>query len=174
MGSMNQKRYSAVSLAYNKSLWILGGLNEEVSDSNNTRMLYGRQRNVLSSSEFILESGVSTAGPSLPIPIADSAICMINSSMSILVGGTTLGTTLDTYQTDQSWYYNHEIEKFTDGPKLKIGRLGHSVGQITDSVTNEKTIIVVGGFSYNESPRNLDSTELLVNGKWEQGNIPND
>ena len=170
MGSMNQKRYWAASLAYNKSLWILGGLNDEVSDSNNTRQLYGRQRNVLSSSEFILESGVSTAGPDLPIPIANSAICMINSSMSILVGG----TTLDTYQTDQSWYYNHEIKKFTDGPKLKIGRHGHSVGQITDSVTNEKTIIVVGGFSYDERTPNLDSTEVLVNGKWEQGNIPND
>ena len=170
MGSMNQKRYWAASLAYNKSLWILGGLNDEVSDSTNTRQIYGSQKKLMSSSEFIHESGVSTAGPDLPIPIANSAICMINSSMSILVGG----TTLDTYQTDQSWYYNHEIKKFTDGPKLKIGRHGHSVGQITDSVTNEKTIIVVGGFSYDESTPNLDSTEVLVNGKWEQGNIPND
>ena len=32
--------------------------------------------------------------------------------------------------SDQTWFYNHEKETFTEGPRLQAGRVHHTVGII--------------------------------------------
>ena len=51
------------------------------------------------------------------------------------------------------------------------GRNSHSSGTITDQITKEKFVIVVGGYN-GSSHLGLsysDSTEILLNGEWSTG-----
>ena len=65
--------------------------------------------------------------------------------------------------SDLTWYYNHITKKFTQGPKLLDGRRLHTAGTLIDQGTNEKVIVVAGGYP------TLESVEFLINGKWRQG-----
>ena len=52
------------------------------------------------------------------------------------------------------------------------GRRSHGSGTIIDKETNENIVVVAGGSDgiYNNDQGNqLDSTELLINGEWQQG-----
>ena len=77
------------------------------------------------------------------------------------------GTDFDLEMTSKTWYFNHETEVFTSGPNLNIGRYKHGAGHIQDSVTKEDIVLVVGG--EDDDYENLDSTEILKNGNWEEG-----
>ena len=48
-----------------------------------------------------------------------------------------------------------------------VGRTFHSSGTVIDQETKEKIVAVAGGF--NEDSGYLDSTELLIDGEWQQG-----
>merc|ERR1712018_487120 len=67
----------------------------------------------------------------------------------------------------QTWFYSHKNKEFTPGPQLKEGRGGHTAGLVTDKQTGEKIIIVSGGFDGRLNI--LKSTELLIDGSWQQG-----
>ena len=69
---------------------------------------------------------------------------------------------------DLTWYYNHVTQQFQSGPPLVGGRTFHSSGTVIDQETKEKIVAVAGGF--NEDSGYLDSTELLIDGEWRQGN----
>ena len=66
----------------------------------------------------------------------------------------------------------HETQEFQPGPSMIKGRRSHGSGTIIDKETNENIVVVAGGSDgiYNNDQGNqLDSTELLINGEWQQG-----
>ena len=56
--------------------------------------------------------------------------------------------------------------KFRPGPNLMFGRYYHGAGSILDHETNERIVVVAG----NYMDESADSTELLLDGIWQQGN----
>ena len=56
---------------------------------------------------------------------------------------------------------------------MNHGRAGHAVGIVTDEVTQEKLIVVTGGYGINLK-HNTDvssTTEVLFDGVWSIGKI---
>ena len=88
----------------------------------------------------------------------------VNSSALILIGG-----------IQDGWYYSSRThildltnQKWSDGPELKSGRLGHSCAIIpTNSQSSGYSVIVVGGFDGHD----MSSVEILDEGtnEWRQG-----
>ena len=70
---MMKKRIGAASIVYNDTIWVTGG-HEKIP-------LYH------DSSEYILSSGQSVAGPNLPMKMAYHAIVNINKTSTIFIGG---------------------------------------------------------------------------------------
>ena len=122
---------------------------------------------VLSSTEYILESGESVPGPDLPLELFGHTITGINDTHSMVVGGAVIVNRTHSYGLDKTWIFDHVSGTFTNGPKLNIGRSQHSANIIVDSKTMEKTIVVTGGFK--DQGNILDSSEILKGNKWEQG-----
>ena len=59
---------------------------------------------------------------------------------------------------------------------MNHGRGRHAVGIVTDEVTQEKLIVVTGGFQYDINNLNYDTdvsntTEVLFDGVWSIGKI---
>ena len=46
------------------------------------------------------------------------------------------------------------------------GREEHTSGTVVDQETNENIVVVAGGYNNGNV---LDSTELLIDGEWQQG-----
>ena len=59
-------------------------------------------------------------------------------------------------------------DQWITGPNLMQARNSHAAGIVTDEVTDENFVAVTGGYYY---PDELDSTEILQDGNWVQGNI---
>ena len=141
--TMQKPRYHAGIIPHEKGLWITGGENDYAPRTTTT--------------EFILASGNSTRGPDLPSGLMKHAMSKLNSSTSMIIEG-------NSYET---WYFDHNTELFSEGPRLLEKRSGHTAGLIKDSVyTEEQRILVAGG---RPGP-DLPSVEWLVSGTWEQGN----
>ena len=130
-------------------------------NQNSLHIFGGRDLNTnsfLESTEIISKDGETSSSINLPSPLAAHVIVSVNDSVSIIIGG-------ETYSNgalDLTWYYNHITRKFTQGPKLLNGRRLHTAGTLIDQGTNEKLIVVAGGYP-------TDSVEFLINGKWRQG-----
>ena len=106
---------------------------------------------------------MSEDGPDLKTAISSHAITIINSTMSIITGGST------PVITSATWYYNHETKTFTSGPKLLEARSRHGSATIIDKTTKEKIPVVTGGHLDNKLFQVTDSTELLIKGQWQKG-----
>ena len=53
---------------------------------------------------------------------------------------------------------------------MMVCRGAHASGAIMDHETNERIVVVAGGYYGGTSGTGtLDSTELLINGEWQQG-----
>ena len=118
--------------------------------------------NKLSSTEFIPKQ--STSEPRLPEPVAYHALVSLNETTSMLIGGNTNSDST----SSKTHYFDHQSQSWKDGPSLMKGRFEHTAGLITDHVTHEKHLAVVGGYDgYVE----LDSVELLLSGEtqWTKG-----
>ena len=146
--SLNGKRDMAAGIVYKNKFHVFGGS--------------GRDSN-LKTSVIISESGVSEDGPDLKTAISSHAITIINSTMSIITGGTTSISDM----TSETWYYNHETKIFTSGPELMEARSSHGSATIIDKTTKEKIPVVTGGHLENKLV--TDSTELLIKGRWQKG-----
>jgi hypothetical protein len=112
------------------------------------------------SAEMLTDKGCKTEVPSLPVTIANHCMVQVNSTTVMAVGG---------FQNDNlsgnTFYFNTEIQSWTQGPALKMSRHSHRCGRIRKSQnSNEMSIIVVGGF-------NLASAEILDEGsnEWRAG-----
>jgi hypothetical protein len=147
--TMNSRRYGAAGIVLGNSLMVFGGYEDPGS---------GR----LQSTEIINEDGKVSQGPVMPIAIYYHANAAVNASTLIISGGSTNTNN----QSPLTWYYNHVTQKFQPGPSLMKGREEHTSGTVVDKETNENIVVVAGGYNNGDV---LDSTELLINGEWQQG-----
>ena len=131
-----------------KKLWILGGYDGY---------------NILNTTEYI-ENGVSYSGPELPLPLTDFDIVNLNESTYFILGG----ASSDQEFSEKTFFYSEDGKEWINGPDLMHGRYGHKAGLITDSVTQEQYIAVVGGYGYDGL---TDSVEILINAsQFSKGN----
>ena len=148
--TMSSKRGSAAGMIVDNSLMIFGGFG-------------GTYPIRLQSTEIINENGHVSQGPNMPTGLGHHAIATVNTSTLIISGGETEIYFIDSPLT---WYFNHVTHKFQEGPSLMESRSRHASGTVVDHETNENIVVVAGGENdYNY----LDSTELLINGEWQQG-----
>ena len=105
-------------------------------------------------------------GPELKTALRAHAITIINSTVSLITGGSNNSGELKDI-TSKTWYYNHETKTFTSGPTLIKARTGHGSATIIDKMTKEKIPVVTGGFSITD--QNMDLTELLIKEQWQIG-----
>ena len=141
--SMKEIRHHAAGIMHQNKFHVFGGTNG--------------QR--LQTSELISVNGGVEYGPELPEAVYLHAITSINSSVSILSGGSTSGV------SPLTWYFNHETNVFSSGPNLLIGRYGHGSATCVDKVSKAKIPMVAGGYNAGY----MQSTELLINGQWQSG-----
>ena len=147
---MSIGRLSAASIVLNdNTLWVTGGYHDDL----------------LASTEYVRVTG-TMPGPNLPMALSNHAMVAINSTCSMVIGG-----------LDESWassastlYYNYNTEQWINGPSLIQARRIHAAGIVTDEVTDENFVVVTGGHANGY----LDSTEILQDGNWVQGNISTD
>ena len=101
-------------------------------------------------------------GPNLPVELYGHEMVVINSSYSMVIGGTESG-----YVTSRmTYYYDHTDHHWIDGPAMNSKRFDFAAGIATDEVTMEKLVIVTGG---TISSSRLSSTEVLFGNQWLQG-----
>ena len=143
--SMKEKRRYASGVVYDNKFHIFGG----------------RNGSTLRSSEIISIDGGVEYGPDLPKAVYNHAITAINTTVSILSGGSTSAS----LKSSSTWYYNHETQVFSSGPSLLERRREHGSATIVDMVTKSKIPIVTGGLGNGF----LKSTEMLINGQWQPG-----
>ena len=147
---MSHKRSSAASLNIDaNTIWISGGFDGY---------------NDLSSSEFITVEG-SMEGPELPMPLRAHKMVAINNELTMIIGGRSYGSFFA-----ETYYYNHSDEQWIDGPNMNQARYVHAAGIITDEATEERLVVVTGGFDVNGIDT-LKSTELLLDDNWSLGKL---
>jgi len=149
-GGLNVERRWAAAIVSDQELTIFGGIDEN--------------DNWLDSYEIIDGNGQSQdVSNKIPQALSYHAIASINSSVAILTGGfVNYGSSI----SRQTWFYKHATRTFSNGPELKTARSGHASGTVIDQDTNEVIPMVTGGYNY---PETLDSTEILLDGQWKQG-----
>ena len=104
----------------------------------------------------------------MPIALASHEIVAFNESVFMIIGGVRFGSK-DSLNSALTFYYFDESEAWAEGPTLIEARSGHVAGFVTDTDTNEKILIVAGGYSGNY----LDSVELFFehgSNEWVPGN----
>ena len=148
IASMKEKRDDAAAVMNNDKLHVFGGHSGS---------------SILQTTETINVDGEVSYGPDLPTAVEEHAMTAINDTVSLLSGGYTNSDSAKT------WYYNHDTEAFTSGPDLLEGRRSHGSAINVDRVTKAKIVVVTGGYIGNGNY--LDSTEMLINGKWQTGTI---
>ena len=154
--SMKEKSYAA-GITYKNKLHVFGGA---ISDGTLYNVV------VTKTTELISIDGGLEDGPELPEALLTHTITSINSTVSILSGGSTDSNSPNPYYTPLTWYINHETNVFSPGPSLLEGRSNHGSATLVDKVTKEKIPMVTGG---SGNGGRLDSTELLINGMWQPG-----
>jgi hypothetical protein len=144
---MSVGRSGAASIVLNDNiLWVTGGYNG------------GR----LASSEYVTMSGTMT-GPDMPMALESHAMVAINSTCSLVIGGFP-----GEGAVSSTFFYDHNEGEWITGPTLMHGRSGHAAGIVTDKVTHEDFVVVTGGWAVGYP---MDSTEILQDGNWVQGEI---
>ena len=154
------RRDHAASLVLNKTiLWVTGG------------RIYGIAFSELTSntSDFIgIEAGLQP-GPDLPLPFKLHSMIGINSTLSMIIGGT---HEYSQYSPLTFWFYHGE-SKWVEAPSLNYGRQEHANGIIVDQVTKEKLVIVTGGITGKNLATNKGifsrTTEVLIENQWIEG-----
>ena len=142
--SMNEKRQHAAGIMFKNKFHVFGG--------------YDGSSKLQTSEIISTDSGVEY-GPELPEAVVYHAITSINSTVSLLSGGSRSAN----FYSPLTWFFNHETQAFSSGPSLLHGRRDHCSGTIVDKVTKTKIPMVTGGTGAS------DSTELLINGQWQSG-----
>ena len=151
---MSVGRLYAASIVINKNtLWVTSGMNEYV----------GIDR--LNSTEYVKITG-TMPGPDMPMYLVRHAMVAINSTCTMVIGGDTASGT-SAPSTASTFFYDHYESEWINGPSLMQERAYHAAGIVTDEVTDETFVAVTGG----ENLEFLNSTEILQDGEWVQGNM---
>ena len=144
-GKLNGARKHAASVMFNeKMLWVTGGTGN----------------GQLKSTEFMTEDGKNFSGPDLPLALSGHAIVALNSSVFILIGGTSY------YVSSSATYFYEEKKGWRPGPNLKNARAGHTAGVLTDRVSTKQYIVAVGGIGARSS---LEYLEYPGSNEWMKG-----
>ena len=155
--NMTTKRAFAAKVVVDDLLWITGGYNATSA--------------YLSSTETIRTDGSVVPGPPLPLPLWGHATVNVNTKLMwpkiLIIGGNTPGPSDDGANLNKTYYFNL-LGKWSDGPKLNIGRSHLAAGIVTDKITNESIVVVSGGWGGTWAS-NLKSTELLLDNRWVSG-----
>ena len=109
--NLTQKRSYAAGIVFKDHFHIFGG--------------YNGSR--LKSTEIIMANGSVFDGPDMPTELSWHAITKVNQSLSIISGGETTSV-----PTSKTWFYNHETEKFSEGPALRQPREYHASATLVD------------------------------------------
>ena len=152
---MSVGRSDAASIVINdNTLWVTGG----------------KKDTTLASTEYLTVTG-TMPGPDLPMALGWLAMVAFNSTCSMVIGGFNFGSTLsfDSASYASTYFYDHNEEEWITGPNLIQARHSHAAGIVTDEVTDENFVAVTGG--YYSGGYYLDTTEILQDGNWVQGNI---
>ena len=144
--SMKEKRRFAAGVMSKNKFHVFGGYDGS---------------SLLQTSEIISMDGGVEYGPELPVAVSSHAIISINSTLSLLSGG----STDTTGSSSLTWFFDHETNVFSSGPSLLQGRRRHGSATCVDKVTKIEIPMVAGGFKGGY----MRSTELLINGMWQSG-----
>ena len=148
---MSVGREDAASIVLNdNTLWVTGGYG-------------GPDGGWIASTEYVKMTG-TMPGPDLPMALYYHAMVAINNTCSMVIGG----EDQNLVYSASTFYYDHNEGEWTTGPSLMQTRHYHAAGIVTDEVTDENFVAVTGGDNYFGY---LDSTEILQDGNWVQGNI---
>ena len=97
---------------------------------------------------------------------------MINekNNFTMIIGGQTPKDHIDEEGKEiaQTFYYNHTNKLWSNGPTLNKKRMIHAVGIVTDEVSQEKLVVVTGGYINGNVSK---STEVLFDSIWSIGEI---
>ena len=150
---MSIGKSDAASIVLNdNTLWVTGGWNNPYNF-------------IMASNEYFTMAG-TILGPDLPIGFSSHAMVAINSTWSMVIGGSSYSGGCSAL----TFLYDHNEGKWTTGPSLMQGRRHHAAGIVTDEVTNENSVAVTGGDD-KDYENGFDSTEIFQDGKWVQGKI---
>ena len=114
---------------------------------------------LLASTEYVTMTG-TMLGPDLPMALFFHAMVAINSTCSMVIGGSSYGYSASTF------FYDRNEGEWINGPSLMQARGHHAAGIVTDEVTDETFVAVTGGFGSVGL-----FTEILQDGEWVQGKI---
>ena len=158
--TMNRARDFAAGIIYDKKFHIFGGNDGSAKKST----------------EILSADGVVIDGPVLPTGVSFHTITSINATLSILSGGGQYDANADiSYSLDQTWYYNHATQEFKPGPTLLEKRNLHTSATIIDKITKANIPVISGGVKKAGDSSNsyviLDSTEFLIHGEWQAGEL---
>ena len=164
VSKMLTMRDGAASIVLNETiLWVSGGW-DGIEYISNTETLHHSWLH-LASSEYITLAG-NSPGPDLPMSLDGHAMIAINRTHSIVIGG----SKLNEITIDLTFYFNHGIQKWIDGPRLIKARENHAVGIVIDQLTMANLVIITGGF-IRFTDDELYSTEILVDSQFSPGKI---
>ncbi len=135
MPMTTERKFAAVILKDNDTLWITGG---ETDDGT------------VKTTEYVTLNG-SVPGPDLKSKVDRHCFVKMNNSMAIMTGGR--------YNRPKARMFSFETGDWTSMTNLNTARDSHSCGHVRDKITNETIVIVTGGWTGSAT---LSSTELLT------------
>ena len=106
--------------------------------------------------EFVLQDQTATIrGPDLPMALTFHCLIQVNSSTSMLIGG----SSNNIHKSDKAFYYNAKPMSWElVGSRLRQGRFFHSCGKVLKD--GKHVIVAAGGYVDNEK-RGSRSTEII-------------
>ena len=120
--------------------------------------------NVLQNTEYINADGSVDQGPELPYHIDEHCGVNLNSTHSMLL----LGENYDTGESGSTYFFNHQTNQFTEGPRMNRGRYRFACGMFQKN--GRDTIMVAGGYAGNGGYP-FDSVEYMYLDElvWQEG-----
>ena len=101
------------------------------------------------------------------MPLSQHAMVNKKNDLTMIIGGQTneWGSYSNTAKT---YYFDHNLGNWSNGPELILPRFGHAAGIITDEATYEKLVVVTGGLYYyfGDYPNSIKTTEVLIGDTW--------
>ncbi len=165
-------RRTAFGIALNdETLWITGG---EYNDA--------WEVNYKHNSTEIVQLDRQGPGPYLPYSTELHCIIDMNDGSFLLTGGWEIDNVppfLKDLPRDETWFFNVQADKWTQGPTMSFSKMEHGCGLIYDSVSTEtKIAVTLGGIGHWATKRmgdvpGIKETELWSEnfnyGKWKLG-----
>ena len=149
---LSVKRAHSTSIILDSThLWISGGIDEEAG--------------LIHSSSELVNIESTNPGPELPRQLFMHAMVSLEGNLTMVIGGANSisKTTTDSESgSNMTYIYDHILKNWTNGPTMNMARASHAAFIVTDLDTNERLVIVAGGYQI--------STEILIESTWIQGN----